>query len=176
MVSALIETKRVTDAIRAVGRMEDAFLVVAGDGPLRSETDRLAQEFLPDRFKRLTLTPEQMPSLYRSADVFLHLSETESFGNVYLEARASGLPIVAHDSPSLRWIIGEGQYLCDTKNQAVLVDRLGAALRNGSEAEPSDLARFEWRRVADQYRSFIESTLRGAGCSRRSRVVSGGAR
>src|SRR5690606_2351401 len=65
MVSALIESKRVLDGIRAVAALEDAILVVAGDGPLRDEVTRLAEELLPQRFKRVSLAAAEMPGLYR---------------------------------------------------------------------------------------------------------------
>ena len=97
MVSALDVTKRVEVGIEAVSQIPDAHLVVAGDGPLRQAIDALATRLLPGRFTRLSLTPERMPALYRSADVFLHLCREEYFGNVFIEAMACGIPIVAHD-------------------------------------------------------------------------------
>src|SRR5664280_421499 len=121
MVSALISSKRVEFGIEAVSRIRDAHLVVAGDGPLREEIDASGARLLPGRFTRLSVSPERMPSLYRSADVFLHLSHEEAFGNVFLEAMACGLPIVAHDSPRLRWIVGDDEYLLDT------TDHIGVA-------------------------------------------------
>lgn len=159
MVSALIASKRVLDAIRAVARIEDAFLVVAGDGPLRDEADALAAEHLPGRFRRLSIPPAAMPTLYRSADVFLHMSDSEPFGNVYLEAWASGLPVVAHDSSRLRWILGDAQYLCDTYDQDCLIEQVRSALERGNRASAAGLARFDWPVVAGSYRDFIKQTL-----------------
>jgi len=97
MVSALIPSKRAEIGIEAVSQIPGAHLVVAGDGPLRQASDELAARLMPGRFTRLSLTPERMPALYQSADVFLHLSKAESFGNVYIEAMACGLPIVGHE-------------------------------------------------------------------------------
>lgn len=159
MVSALIPSKRVMEAIEALEQMKDVFLVVAGDGPLRDEAQQLAARCLPGRFKRLTLRPEQMPALYRSADVFLHMSRSESFGNVYVEAMASGLPVVAHDSDTLRWIVGEDQYLCDTDNASAVTERIRAALAHPREHDRARLKRFEWSAVAADYRAFIARTL-----------------
>ena len=156
MVSALIDSKRVLDGIRAVARLDDAVLVVAGDGPLRGEVLLLAEGLLPQRFKLVSLAAEQMPNLYRSADVFLHLSLLESFGNVFLEASASGLPVVAHDSDRLRWILGEGHYLCDTTNPAELRTALQAALREGPKSPREGIERYAWPSIAAEYRSFIE--------------------
>lgn len=159
MVSAFIASKRVLEGIRAVAEMDGAYLVVAGDGPLREEARALANELLPGRYKQLVLSADQMPQLYRSADVFLHLSLLESFGNVYLEAWASGLPIVAHDSERLRWILGEGQFLCDTSEPRQLVASLRSALETGKAAVAPGIERFSWRAIAEQYRQFIEQVL-----------------
>src|SRR3546814_11225411 len=70
MVSAFIATKRVLDGIRAVAQLEDAYLVVAGDGPLRGDGEALAAELLPGRVRRLSLAAAGLPALHRSAAVF----------------------------------------------------------------------------------------------------------
>ena len=158
MVSALIDSKRVVDGINAVASIEDAVLVVAGDGPLREEVERHAARLLPGRFFRLNLPSSEMPSLYSSADVFLHLSLLESFGNVFLEARACGLPIVGHDTPRLRWILEKGRdFLCDTSDHATLVTFLREALAFGRAAkQPPDVKKFAWRQIAQQYLVFFQ--------------------
>lgn len=155
MVSALIDSKRVLDGIRAVAPLDETVLVVAGDGPLRQEVVRLAERLLPQRFKLVSLAAEQMPDLYRSADAFLHLSLLESFGNVFLEAWASGLQVVAHDSDRLRWILGNGHYLCDTTNAAELHAALQTALRSGSKSPRDGIERYSWSSIAAEYRAFI---------------------
>ena len=162
MVSAFIESKRVLDGIRAIAEIDDVFLAVAGDGPLRQEARKLADELLPGRFLQLTLPARDMPDLYRSADAFLHLSLLESFGNVFLEAWASGLPIVAHDSNRLRWILGDEQLLCDTQDRSALVSSLKAALAAGKSTAPQGIERFTWPAIARQYRDFVAEVLASA--------------
>jgi glycosyltransferase involved in cell wall biosynthesis len=155
MVSALIESKRVLEGIRAVGMLTNAHLVVAGDGPLRNEVETLAAKVLPGRFSRITLAGRDMPTLYRSADAFLHMSLFESFGNVFVEAMASGLPIVGHDTPRLRWVVGDGPFLCDTTDPQALCDALNRAIARGrGEANPP-VARFGWPVIAEQYDRFL---------------------
>lgn len=162
MVSALIPSKRVGAGIAAVGRIAGAHLVVAGDGPLRQEIDALAAQHLPGRFTRLTAPPQQMPDLYASADVFLHLSKQESFGNIYIEAMACGLPIVGHDSPSLRWIVGDDEFLVDTEDEGAVVSAITRARAVPPEARParSDrAARFSWTNIGAMYRTFLQDVI-----------------
>jgi glycosyltransferase involved in cell wall biosynthesis len=155
MVSALIDSKRVLDGIRATARLPDAHLVVAGDGPLRREVEALAAKLLPGRWTNLTLTAQDMPALYCSADAFLHMSLLESFGNVFVEAMASGLPVVGHDTTRLRWIVGDGPFLCDTENQDDLVAKLSAALEKGRGAPDPSIEQFSWPVIARQYATFL---------------------
>ena len=159
MVSAMIETKRVADAVRAMAELEDAFLVVAGDGPLRDDVEGLANSLLPGRFKRISLPAAKMPALYNSADAFLHMSLLESFGNVFVEAMATGLPIVGHDTERLRWIVGDTEFLVDTENRSSLVAQLRAALATGERPLNPNLNRFAWSTIAATYRDFISRTL-----------------
>lgn len=163
MVSALDENKRVIEGMRAVAEVPDAFFVVAGDGHLRDEVDRLAAEILPGRFRRLTLHKTEMPDLYRSADVFLHTTLAESFGNVYIEALACGLPVVAHDTTTTRWILGDQAHLVDTEVHGQIVDGLRAALAQGAtgadDRSKAALDRFAWSTVGEQYRNFLTAVV-----------------
>lgn len=79
------------DAIRR--HAPRARLVLVGDGPSRT---RLQQRF-PDAVFAGMRAGEDLATHYASADLFLFPSETETFGNVTLEAMASGLAIVAYD-------------------------------------------------------------------------------
>ena len=129
MVSALEPGKRVIEAMHAMADVPDATLVVAGDGPLRDEVDKLAAAILPGRFMRATFNHDQMPDLYRSADLFLHTKIRESFGNVYIEALSCGMPVVAHDDEVTRWIFDGRATLVDTDDRALLGKTIAEALR-----------------------------------------------
>ena len=157
MVSALIGTKRVADGIRAVAPLNDVHLVVAGDGPLRGSVDALAAQLLPGRFKRLTVRGDEMPDLYASADTFLHMSLTESFGNVYVEAMASGLPIVANDTSRVRWIVGARDTLCDAQDLHGVTEALDRALSTGRGAADARARDFAWPRIAERYAEFART-------------------
>ena len=162
MVSALISSKRVDVGIEAVSRIPNAHLVVAGDGPLRRLLDAEAERLLPGKFTRLTIAPERMPELYRSADIFLHLSKEETFGNVYVEAMACGLPVVGHDMPRVRWIVGDQGYLTDTEDIAAVTREIGLARDAAPGLQAARVARaatFSISRVSEMYRAFLQEVI-----------------
>ena len=73
-------------------------LLVCGDGPMREELhQRLAELGLLDRVELLGYVPIDggLLDLYRSSHAFLHVSWTEGFPQVLVEAFATGLPTVA---------------------------------------------------------------------------------
>jgi glycosyltransferase involved in cell wall biosynthesis len=160
IVSALIESKHVQEGIRAVADVDDAFLVIAGDGPLRTEVDGLCAELLRGRHRRTTVPAAEMPALYHAADVLLHMSRTESFGNIYVEALCSGLPVVAHDSSVTRWILGaDHPGLVDTTARTSVVDAVTNALDAGRSAAGPLVSpaatRFSWSTISRQYQEFL---------------------
>jgi glycosyltransferase involved in cell wall biosynthesis len=164
IVAALIESKRVAEGIAAAARAPGAAVVVAGDGPLRERVERIGRELLGERFRRVSVAHDQMPALYRSADVLLHMSTDEPFGNIYLEAMSTGLPVVAHDNINSRWIIGEHGVLTDTRDAGAVAAALGAAV-GGDSARAREARRvmvrerFAWPIVAAQYARFIEEVV-----------------
>jgi glycosyltransferase involved in cell wall biosynthesis len=79
-------------------------LVFVGDGPLRQKLARDCPEALFQGVRR----GEDLAAHYASADVFLFPSLTETFGNVTLEAMASGLAVVAFNCAGAKWLIEDG--------------------------------------------------------------------
>ena len=79
--------------------------VVVGDGPLRAALHKAH----PDLIFCGVHTGTQLAKHYASADVFLFPSETETFGNVTLEAMASGLVVVAYDYAAAHMHVTHGE-------------------------------------------------------------------
>lgn len=80
-----------------------AHLVVAGDGPYRSEMEQLLAGY-PASF--LGFVPqEELARVYASSDLFVFPSSTDTCGLVVLEAQASGLPAIVSD------LGGPGEYV-----------------------------------------------------------------
>lgn len=166
MASAMIPSKGVDHAIRGVARAGKGFLVVAGDGPERSNIARLAASELPGRHLLLGSIPRtQMPLWFRQADLFLHASREEPFGIVYLEAAASGLPIVAPDEKIPRWILGDLAAFCAPENPESMGQALIGALSRdkqvwGASLRQRVLEGWTWKVQAQKYRDLYETIAR----------------
>ena len=89
---------------RIFRRRRDARLLVVGDGPFRS---RMEQEAPAAHFTGF-LTGVELSRAYASADLFAFPSETDTFGNVVLEAMSSGLPVVVTDKMGPRELVEHG--------------------------------------------------------------------
>lgn len=98
-VGRLSDGKRPDDAIRIVERVSrsrDVTLYLCGSGPLRSKLEQMVRERgLEDAVEFIgTVDYEEMPSLYRTADLFLLPTEAEGFPRTVLESLASATPVV----------------------------------------------------------------------------------
>ena len=69
-------------------------LCVVGHGPYSREFS----ESLPEALFTGYLTGEELAAAYASADIFVFPSTTDTFGNVIIEAQASGVPVIVSDS------------------------------------------------------------------------------
>ncbi len=85
-------------------RVPNARLVVVGEGPLRGKLQRTHHHV---RFTG-ALPIERLAAAYASADGFLFPSRSETFGNVLLEAMASGLPTVSFAYAAPRQYVQDG--------------------------------------------------------------------
>ncbi|MFI5356248.1 MAG: glycosyltransferase family 4 protein [Opitutales bacterium] len=80
-------------------------LVLAGDGPLR---DTLIREH-PECVFAGFFSREEIGRYYASADIYVHASLTETFGNVLTEAMSSGLAVAGFDYAAARQFIRHGE-------------------------------------------------------------------
>lgn len=87
-------------------RVPEARLMVAGDGPQRSEIEALARELdlRNVEFKGL-LSPEAMPSLCDGADIYLNASNVDNMPLSILEAFSSGLAVVTTNAGGIPYMV-----------------------------------------------------------------------
>jgi glycosyltransferase involved in cell wall biosynthesis len=99
-------------------------LVVVGDGPYLSEMQEQMRG-LPCCFTGY-LEGEQLAAVYASSDIFVFPSTTDTFGNVVLEAQASGLPVIVSDrgGPMENMLPGTTGLVCSADDTQSLLQAL----------------------------------------------------
>ena len=78
--------------------------LIVGDGPYAA----MMKELLPEGIYTGSLHKEELASAYASADFFVFPSTTDTFGNVVIEAQASGLPVIVSDVGGPKDLVEEG--------------------------------------------------------------------
>jgi glycosyltransferase involved in cell wall biosynthesis len=134
---------------------KDVHLAVVGEGPYLEEMRRNLHGW-PATFTGY-LHGSNLAEAYASADVFVFPSTTDTFGNVILEAQASGLPVVVSDSggPQENMLPGETGMLVEGGNSSALCQVLAELV--GSPALMSRMGRAA--RVYMEKRSFENAFL-----------------
>ena len=145
-----------------------AKLVFVGDGPARAEL----QAANPDVLFAGVQRGDELSRHYASADLFLFSSLSETFGNVTLEAMASGLATVAFDYGATREHLRHGEHgaavsLGDERAFVRATARLGArgALAGVGASARSAVAHLHPLAVADEFAVLL------AGLATRSRAA-----
>lgn len=158
-VGALTRNKRIDLAIKAVAKLSDGSLLIAGDGPLRSDLETLGKNLLGERFKMLGAVPfSELPEIYRSVDLFtLPSAPFQSFEIVLVEAMATNLPVIATDDPIRQEIVGDGGFLVDPTNEEKYAKTLQEALNGKWGNKPRENAkRFSWDKIAEKYEKMFQ--------------------
>jgi glycosyltransferase involved in cell wall biosynthesis len=102
LVSRLAPEKNLHVVVQAFEAMREAnpdtLLVMVGDGPARAELEKRHPQVIFAGMR----TGEDLAAHFASGDIFLYPSLTETYGNVTVEAMASGLATIAYDYAAAR--------------------------------------------------------------------------
>ncbi len=139
-----------------------ARLLLVGDGPQRSELQAACPEAVFAGARR----GDDLSAHYASADLFAFPSLSETFGNVVLEALASGLPCVGFDHAAAGHLLRDGAagVLVDPRRPQDFAPALGALLQDGLRRRAMSGAARE-RALAENWDSVVgrfEELLRQA--------------
>ncbi len=137
----------------------DLKLVMVGNGPLVNKLRKLH----PDIIFTGAKIGEELSQHYASADIFLFASETETFGNVILEAMSSGLAVVAYDYAASRMHIADKQngMTCEMSNTSSFIANACELITNQKLLnEVRKQARLtaeqnNWQRIIDQFENMM---------------------
>ena len=111
----------------------DYNFIIVGDGRAKTEMEQA----MPNAFFLGHQNHEALATLYASSDVFLFPSNTESYGNVVIEAMASGLPCVIADGGGSGSLVQNGYngIACPTHDPQAYLDGIQSILSQANLRE-----------------------------------------
>ncbi|MGK5641025.1 glycosyltransferase family 4 protein [Streptomyces sp. URMC 126] len=176
-VSRLVPRKGQDTLIRALpavlARVPDAVLLIVGGGPYADDLRKLAEETGVAASVRFTgpVEWEELPAHYGAGDVFAMPCRTrrggldvEGLGIVYLEASATGLPVVAGDSGGAPDAVLEGEtgFVVRGESAAETADRIATLLldpelraRMGARGRAWVEERWRWDLLAERLKGLL---------------------
>jgi glycosyltransferase involved in cell wall biosynthesis len=166
-VSRLVREKQLDTLAAALRLMEARGIihrsVIVGDGPERAALERK----LPHAVFTGFLEGEELAEAYASSDIFVFPSETETFGNVTLEAMASGLPCVCADATGSRSLVVHGRtgYLAKPGCAQEFADHITALVRDAELRRQVGMAarqrslEFSWDETMARIHGYYKSLL-----------------
>ena len=170
-ISNFRPVKRVRDIVRVFAKVRKempAVLVMVGDGPDRHDAEQEARELGVDRDVQFLGKIENVAPLLAAADLFLLLTNAESFGLSALEALASGTPVIGTNVGGLPEVVRNGDtgVLCgvgDIDGMASAAVELLKDERNwkamSERAAEDTRQRFAMDDVVQRYEALYKATI-----------------
>ena len=166
-VSRLVREKRLDTLTAALNRIAVPHrVVIVGDGP----DQNFVEQELPQAIFAGFLRDEALATAYASSDLFLFPSDSESFGNVTLEAMASGLPCVCADATGSSSLVAPGEtgFLIPADDadgfarQLALLAQDAALRRRMGEAARARALTYTWEETLARILGYYRALLAGS--------------
>ncbi len=176
-VSNFRTVKRVPDVVRIfdiVRRSVPSKLLLVGDGPDRSESERLARELGIYEEVRFLGKQTLLPEILSASDLMLMPSQSESFGLSALEAMSCSVPVVSSSTGGLPELVVHGETgfiaeLGDVQRMARYATELLTDERRlelfSQNARKRAVEKFDVNLIIPQYEKLYEEALNETGAS-----------
>ena len=158
-VSRLMSRKGQDELVRALPKIHEtspgASLLIVGEGPHRNEIERLVSKYGVQEFVHLTgkVSQSELSKWYAAGDIFAMPCRTrlggwdvEGLGIVFLEASATGLPVIVGDSGGAvdAVVDGETGFLVDGRDTNEIARQISFLLNNPQVAKAMGDAGRNW--------------------------------
>lgn len=157
-VSRLVEKNGVEDLIQSFPQLLNFLisqLLIIGDGPLRSKLESLVKKLdLEDKVKFLgKLDFKETQKYYSIADIFCRPSLSEGFGNVFIEAMAAGVPVIATPVGGIVDFLKDKEtgWFCKVKNPKSIAEKINYILDEKNKNEVKQIVANAKKMVGEKY-------------------------
>jgi glycosyltransferase involved in cell wall biosynthesis len=167
-VSRLVAKNGVGDLIAACGALQDdVHLIIVGTGELEQELRSAAAPYSSRMHFVGTVAYQEIPEYLHASDVFCRPSLSEGLGNVFLEAQAAGIPVIATPVGGIPDIVESDVtgVFCEPQNpvsiaRAIVRLRGDASLRTRLITTASlQTQKYEWDQIAKQMSVFFTQII-----------------
>ncbi len=173
-VGRLGKEKNITELLEYISHIErdDISFVIVGDGPYRTELEKESEKLGLEAPKVIfvgMVKPEEVYRWYRSADIFINASLSETQGLTYIEALSSSLPLLVRKDECLDGVVENGvngwMYTSEEDFRLHLEDYLSlsdtSSIRMNAEKTAHEFSSLRFAdRIEEVYRSEIEKRKR----------------
>jgi len=167
----MIPRKRIPVLLKALAlvikEIPDAHLILTGEGPLWNYSKQYAKSLgLQNHTSFLGFVNENdYLKLLASCDIFVFPSEKEGFGQVILEAMASGTPVICANKPPMSTILSNGGLtfkINDHNDLSLKILQLlqNKSLRDDLKKNALKIAKnYDWENITRQYHEYLKKIL-----------------
>jgi glycosyltransferase involved in cell wall biosynthesis len=148
-VGRLEEYKGVQNVIRSMVEIPEYDLLVAGSGPYRKQLKQIARKAgVSEQVEFLGyVSDEELPKLYAGAEVYVTMSEFESYGTTVAEALGAGTPCLVRDTAGLGdWTESPGVVALSDVSPEVIAE----AIRHIAESESQQYIHDSWSDIVNK--------------------------
>lgn len=159
-------------AVSAFGKCNSQInhhLVIAGNCSESQKSTLVETAIRMDCLDKLYFTgyvaDEDLPALYRNADIYIEISRYEGFGLQVCEAMATGTAVIASDLSSLPEVVGDGGYLVELGDTLTLTEKILFLLNSPTELKKlsklaqQQAAKFSWKKCAEETWNVINKVI-----------------
>lgn len=170
-VGRLTKTKNITFTLKIIKDLKEldinANLLIVGEGPLKKKILNLSRKYNIDKYVKIIgylNDKNKLLQMYRSSDIFILPSKSETFGIVYIEALTQGLPVLYANKQGIYGLYEEGKvgYGLDISKTEDAIEKIIKIKENYSQFikeinSLNDL--YSWNEISNKHLKIYERIL-----------------